>query len=360
MRCRSSSAFYTCRRYSQFITTTQPHSQFRSCDVIFLIISHCQQSDTFRNKTGLTFIVFDISAEPYIRTSTAMAYPIHTPCTHVWRQGFVLLRQFWRSHTHTHTQTHTHTNTHTHTSFVSFRRLRCPFFYDASQQISHAPDHVPHFSPWTIWTALSVDVTRDIQSRNASIEGKREKASGRNAEKIRFTVTAPVYHLFHTSPGTQLALWLRRLTHTGSCSRNSTDDTHTQCLIQAAGRSYIPRLNTSLKTNLTNTCYRHWLAAFLKNLLLLPKRRYPQGAQNISHPYYWRTPSYPRLFSSLSGIYNPYEFEPPRIWGSEITCKDAPQSVGIPHMYFLLIPLLSTPHRKVPHTYARNKRTCGS
>ena len=31
----------------------------------------------------------------------------------------------------------------------------------------------------------------------------------------------------------------------------------------------------------------------------------------------------------LSGIYNPYEFEPPHSGGSEITHKDAPQSVGL-------------------------------
>ena len=31
----------------------------------------------------------------------------------------------------------------------------------------------------------------------------------------------------------------------------------------------------------------------------------------------------------LSGIYNPYEFEPPPSGGSEITHKDAPQSVGL-------------------------------
>ena len=31
----------------------------------------------------------------------------------------------------------------------------------------------------------------------------------------------------------------------------------------------------------------------------------------------------------LSGIYNPYEFEPPHSGGSEITHKDAPQSVEL-------------------------------
>ena len=31
----------------------------------------------------------------------------------------------------------------------------------------------------------------------------------------------------------------------------------------------------------------------------------------------------------LSGIYNPYEFEPPPSGGSEITHKDEPQSVGL-------------------------------
>jgi hypothetical protein len=31
----------------------------------------------------------------------------------------------------------------------------------------------------------------------------------------------------------------------------------------------------------------------------------------------------------LSGIYNPYDSEPPRSGGSEITHKDAPQSVGL-------------------------------
>ena len=31
----------------------------------------------------------------------------------------------------------------------------------------------------------------------------------------------------------------------------------------------------------------------------------------------------------LSGIYNPYEFEPPHSRGFEITHKDAPQSAGL-------------------------------
>ena len=31
----------------------------------------------------------------------------------------------------------------------------------------------------------------------------------------------------------------------------------------------------------------------------------------------------------LSGIYNPYEFEPPHTGGSEITHKDTPQLVGL-------------------------------
>jgi hypothetical protein len=31
----------------------------------------------------------------------------------------------------------------------------------------------------------------------------------------------------------------------------------------------------------------------------------------------------------LSGIYNPYEFESPHSGGSEVTHKDAPQSVGL-------------------------------
>jgi hypothetical protein len=31
----------------------------------------------------------------------------------------------------------------------------------------------------------------------------------------------------------------------------------------------------------------------------------------------------------LSGIYNPYEFEPPHPGGSEVTHKDAPQAVGL-------------------------------
>ena len=34
-------------------------------------------------------------------------------------------------------------------------------------------------------------------------------------------------------------------------------------------------------------------------------------------------------FLLLSGIYNPYQFEPPPSEGSEITHKDAPQSVGL-------------------------------
>jgi hypothetical protein len=36
-----------------------------------------------------------------------------------------------------------------------------------------------------------------------------------------------------------------------------------------------------------------------------------------------------RTFFFLFGIYNPYEFEPPHSGGSEITHKDAPQSVGL-------------------------------
>jgi hypothetical protein len=34
-------------------------------------------------------------------------------------------------------------------------------------------------------------------------------------------------------------------------------------------------------------------------------------------------------FLFLSGIYNPYEFEPPHSWGYEITHKNTPQSVGL-------------------------------
>jgi hypothetical protein len=35
------------------------------------------------------------------------------------------------------------------------------------------------------------------------------------------------------------------------------------------------------------------------------------------------------LLLFISGIYNPYEFEPPHFGGSKITHKDAPQSVGL-------------------------------
>ena len=35
------------------------------------------------------------------------------------------------------------------------------------------------------------------------------------------------------------------------------------------------------------------------------------------------------LLLLLSGVYNPYEFKPPHSWGSEITHKNAPQSVGL-------------------------------
>ena len=36
-----------------------------------------------------------------------------------------------------------------------------------------------------------------------------------------------------------------------------------------------------------------------------------------------------QLILLLPGIYNPYEFEPPHSGGSEITHKNAPQSVGL-------------------------------
>jgi hypothetical protein len=64
---------------------------------------------------------------------------------------------------------------------------------------------------------------------------------------------------------------------------------------------------------------------------------YPAWQANVTRPvqsatcnrnlHYQRSSSVSLLL--LSGIYNPYEFEPPQSGGSDITQKDAPQSVGL-------------------------------